>query len=610
MSIDPLSLLYPSRRGVNTLSETAIKSAEFVSAGGNYVNLATNLRISRDGRWRTRYPWRELKFSGDEEWLTSPTQGMIQYQPKQGAGVHYIGGKKDGLVESACGQLWSIDISGDEFCVENVSCGNQEGVNYRVAWLSQAENYVIRTDKSSRAQIWDGNNCSVFSTGFSTDELTASIPNGGGPTAYADEILWSSIFDREVLGSDRLGAFSGGATELLSYAQQALAFSSTTFTQPTSIGQCIVAMFPYFNSQSGSSDGTPYLMVAMQDGGMWGIRLGVPRDEWDDTQMVRPFSFESAPVGPYAWSNYDGELVYRSKRGIESLVTLGNEKSNPFGAHPDLSASIECLFEGDREDLLILASLVNSAQFGRMYTTVSPNVNGSLHWHDAYVSAKWNPNGTIYAGNHAWEGLQVLPEEMGKVVQFIEGTFNGIQKLYALTVDPDTGKKRLLEHSTSEGPDILADGTEIPIGWKVQTKRIQEHGSSELLPSEHGTVSLGLYDIKEDYGYRVHKRTEVQCTWDNIGQSDTCQECDYDLKCGGRSGWQDLVPLGRLDTTTKSSWIQFVIEGYGVGSIDLLLGKSSKGSSEDECSREPKAKGKCSLCDFDPYEYYRKENGE
>jgi hypothetical protein len=616
MSLQPLSLLYPATRGLATRPDRTAFSTNYVAEGGNYARLATNLRIDEDGRFRTRFPWREIAVEAPEEWLTADSQAMIPYLPQRGQGAHYFSEADDGLVESARGKLWSIDLGADTATVSDVSCGQVDGEDFLMAWLTQAENYVLRTDGHSNTQVWNGQDCVSGLSGLTTDPANATFPNGGGAAAYSDGRTWAEIFGREIVASDQLASLSGTASDILRFSQQATAATSTTFSQPTSLGTDVVAMFPFYDPGSGAADGVPYLMVAMLDGGLWGIRQGVPRAQWESTLMVRQFSTQSAPTGPYAHSSQDGEIVYRSHRGIESLRMLGNERSNPFGAHVDLSASIAELLDSDDRELLIFAQLVNSTRFGRMMSTVSPQSFGTRHWHNGYISAKWNPQRTTYPGAHAWEGLNVLPDEMGRIVHMVEGIFGGRERVIALTVDPETGRKRLIEQIRADGPDELADGTTFPIGWQMQTRKIT--AGSEFLRADMRHMMLGVYNVEGDFSYDLTARTERSCCWrdvqDGAGHASDCGEtCG---NCYGLAGAEDSIPLGSLANLLdgKSRWVQFVLRGSGVGSIDLAMDEPGSPEGVPQDKEDMVLRSECSRCEFDPFEYWNDdeevENGE
>lgn len=604
MSLSPLSLLSPSLRGLRTTPRRGVLSTSAVADGQNYVLSATNLEVSPDATWRTRGHWRELAYLGEEtdEWLTADTQGVIPYRPGVGYDSFVSGrGEKDGLVESACGKLWRIHLSGRSFSVEDVSCGTEASPYKMVAWLTQAENYVIRTDGASRTQVFDGE-CTTESTGLNSSPDSSRFPNGAGATAYSGGRTWAALYDREVVASDLLGSFTQDTDDVLSYVQQVIAATSTTFIQPSGSGPNIVALVPWVDPGSGAVDGTQWLLAATDGGQLWGIRQGVPRDQWDDVQMVRQFSAESAPTGPFAWSNHNGELVYRSSRGIESLRQLGNETANPGGAHLDLGADVRCFLETDDELYLRFASLVNPAREGRMLVTVAPVAEYTRRWHHGWLSAVWNPARSRYPGAHAWDGLHVLPEAMGKPVQFIDSVFDGRERLFLLTVDPETGRKRLLERVPGEGRDTMADGTSFDIGWQLQTRML--HYGSEYLANSHGTLSLRLEDIGGDVSIRVQARTEKEPCWQDLASESECPECD-DLCCGSTEGREIVYDIGKLKRFKESRGIEFLIQGTGVASIDLALGKGSQDGSVSENKGTFRSEGGYSRCHFDPFQYYQ-----
>lgn len=604
MSLRPLSLLSPSFRGVRATPNLGYYSASAAANGENHVISATNMEVTPNGLWRTRGPWRELEYQGeeDDEWLTLPTQGMAIYREGIGYTSYTSGrGQKAGIIESSDGKLWRIRLEGVRFSVEDVSCGTRASPYKLISWLTQAENFMIRTDGSSQTFIYDGV-CTKGSNGLKTDPDISKFPNGAGATAYSSGRTWAAVYDREVVASDLLRSFTQDSSDVLAYSQQVVAATSTTFIQPAGSGPFITALIPWVDPGSGAVDGTQWLLAATDGGHLWGIRQGVPRDQWDDVQMVRQFSAESAPTGPWAWSNHNGELVYRSARGIESLRHVGNETANPGGAHLDLGAEVASLLKTDPDKYLRFASFINPPKFGRMLVTVAPRVRYKTRWHLGWLSAIWNPTRSRYPGSHAWDGLHVLPDEMGKPVQFLEGVMDGTERIFLLTVDPETGRKRLLEKSAGEGQDKMADGTRFDIGWQIKTRMLSSQ--SEYLPASHGTVSIRLYDIKGDVSVRLLVRSEKEPCWQEVASESICQDCP-DICCASMEGKEIVYDAGKLKRYKDSRWLQYALQGTGIASVDLAVGDGGASGSVSENRGNFRIEGGHSICDYDPFLYYQ-----
>jgi len=534
-------------------------------AMGRFTWWARNLRIE-DRHWRTRYPWQEIPIDdGDdvEAWHAAPTQGVIPYIPRLGQGVYYQGIGDDRLVESAGGELWQITPLGGSASICRVG-GAKTTSRWGMAWLQQAENYVIRTDGSSSTMIWDGKSEAFFSSGFNRAfPLAAQIPNGAGPTLYHSSRLWVVEHDRLISPGDVLHKYDQiDPIDILSFEDQALDDSRVEIWPESGLGD-VIAMHP----QSGRD--LEAILVHLT-GGMGAIPVNFQRDQWPDQRMFYTRSRETSATGPYAIAVRDGGTLHRSELGIEDARIVEQDKSSIGLVRTNLARPLEPLLKADYVPDLVFASVINPVSWDRLISTVGPWTCGERRAHRGMVVANWNPAQVESPGNQfAWEGGISLPPEMGEVIQLITARMNGRQRVYALTWDGS--QKHLLEWTRQDGLDLTADGSTIPQQWLLMSRKLIP--ASEYRPHEWRTAHLRF---KQAVG-----KVDVQVLIRTNRQSWTCVKSESVTAADCQAG-NGVIPLGELSQLVKQAeWIQIAIRGRGLTSIDLAFDPGGAGSANE-----------------------------
>ena len=594
------SLCQPAGYGCNT-SDEPVRIAR--DNTGRYIQLAGNLRI-HNNRWRTAFRWKELEGHGDdlELWQSLHTQNAIWYLPRSGQGTNYIGVGNPRIVESAAGRLFTLEIKNNKFEVKDVSGGNVSYPWFRLAWLAQGENFVVRTDGKSQTQIWDGKNNVVFSSGYSAQSTSgAKFPNFAGPTVYAGGRFWTVLFGNRIYASDSLHQIDQvGASDILKFSDQTYDYLRVYFAAPSSEG-LITALTVSISSGFADSRAQGEVLAMCDGPAIWGVQIGIPRTEWPIARMRHPRSKETAATGPNAFFVRDGDILMRTPLGFESLNLLarqGNTLGNPA---IDLGADMKAILSKDDEQSLIFASLINPIRWGRMLCTVSPRIKGARHWHQGWISANFNPLGIRIPQGFAWEGIGTIPGKMGKVVQFLEARFDGKTHVVAL-LDKDNGASKGVARITQEeGPHLLADGTSKPVEWYLLTKKLMTGDLNS--DSSFGTAWLRLDDMKSDVQIEVWTRCSSQMSWKLVSVVDVNALLPPDVKFGTCPvAAERSICLGAITAQQKGAvWSQFLIKGKGVTTLDFSI------EIGDAVGRDQKPDPEClkaespPLCEFDPF---------
>lgn len=594
----PLSLCQPATYGCNTADEPV---AAVDGNAGKFIQLTGNLRI-HNGRWRTAYRWRELQGHGEalELWQSLHTQNAIWYLPRAGQGTHYLGVGNPRIIESAAGRLFSLEINNGMFEVKDVSGGNTSYPWYMLAWLCQGENYVVRTDGKSQTQIYDGKNPVFFSNGYNRlNKTTSQFPNFAGPTVYAGGRFWTTLFGRRLYASNSLHQLNQeSAIDLISFTDQTYDYINVYFAPPADDGD-ISSLMVSVNAGFNESRAQGEVLSNCDGPSIWGVQIGIPREQWPIATMRHSRSKETAAAGPNAFHVRDGDILMRTAKGLESINLLTRERNTLGNPSIDLGADLKALFERDDEQLLLFASLINPPRWNRLICTITPQVKEARHWHLGYVSANFNPMGQRVPQSFAWEGLGTIPKKMGRIVQFLHARIDGKSEVAAI-LDKNATSKGLALLTLEEGQNLFADGTSQPVQWFILTKRITTGGT--LKDGTFGHAWLRLDDINSDVDIEVFARvsSETQFRKRRIAKIKVNANPDDGTGCAIKS--EKKLCLGTLlSDHAKYSWAQFLIKGTGICTVDFAIRPDQAGEPdedvEDECIEivsEPP-------CDFDPF---------
>jgi hypothetical protein len=595
---DVISLAFPAAPGVNTSDELTLFSQGQV---GRFIQYATGLRVENN-RWHSAYAIKEHEITGSladlDEWHAANHQAAIWYQPTKGQGNHYIGKGVDRIIETSAGKLWSITPKGNRFELSDISSGQRARADVKEAFLCQGENYVVRTDRVSNTQIYDGD-VTVISRGYSRSaKLASRFPNKAGPLVYAGARFWVTLFDRRIYASDSLHQLNQvDASDLLKFTDQTYDFINVYFAGPSAGGD-IIALTTTVDSGLSDSRAQGEVVVFEQNGSMWGIPLGIPRTQWPSTPgMRKPRSKETTATGQNAHWTRDGDILMRTPRGIESFNLLSRSRDTIGNPPVDLGADIDDLLKKDYEPHLRYASLVNPIRWNRMYCTVGPVVKGNKRYHKAYVTANWNPLNQRSPSMYSMEGIGTIPSSMGKIIKFLPVYTGNKSRLFALT---DKGNsKGLVEILQVDGKDKPLEGPLLDKQWQLVTRRLTTAGP--YMTASYGEAWVYLDSIKSDVKLELQYRTNVDQQWKPHRRIEVKHKSKSPIGCGGES--DKPICLGRpLDASQKGvHWIQFRLLGVGTTSVDFALRASDTGNKQTEADE------RCQTvvaypCDFDPYD--------
>lgn len=560
MSTSPLSVLFPATRGM----DMRIDHASFTqSQAGRFVKWARNMRFAK-GYWRTRFPIREIALKASEEFHSRAWEGAILYHPNKGQGVHYLGVGRDRIIASYGGRLFGIDVTTGN--VVPIGTAQHDAGSSKVpCHMEQAENYVIRTDGTSRTVIHDGKDGLSFSRGFNKQFPDASsVPNNAGPVRYLANRLWVSAYGRRLYAGDVLHRLEPeAAIDVIRFRDQAYDATSQWFASEATQGDTVALSMMKLG-------GREYVVMHGDNMGMTGVLLNIPRSQWASQPMTLAISNETAAAGPYAYAEGDWRLLFRSRRGIEETRLVLAEDNAVGGTAINMGRQCSPLLEADIEEYLVFSSLINPARWERTLVTISPRIEGGRAIHRGILSMNRNPGDAIEAGEWAWEGVWTLPASAGQVQQLLTGRIDARQRVFGLTAGP--GGNGLVEFLTLDGLDQLADGRQVRQNGALRTHKLSTR--SEYLGTSYDEAAFLIRDVASNLDAELWVRDSENTKWRIQRKLQICREScgDCDKCCGGGGSGEIRVPIGKLTQVSKNArWVQFHLETWGIASWDFVM---------------------------------------
>lgn len=306
-----------------------------------------------------------------------------------------------------------------------------------------------------------------------------SVPElpAGRMGAYGLGRNWMSLTDgRTFIAGDIVGGPSGTAVNqfrdaVLKITENTFLFEGGVFTVPSSGGD-IRAMC--FAATLDVSLGQGPLQVFTQNG-VFSCNAPVDRSTWES--ITNPILTESlidkGATGQNSTTLANGDILFRSPDGERSLI-LGRRDFFSWGNVPQ-SREVQPTLDADDQTLLNWGS---SVVFGnRLLQTAGPTVSALGVYHPTIVAINFDPLSTlttkqpsVYDG--LWNGLNVL--------QFLTGTFNGVERCFAFTANPTSGSIELWE-ILPDASNVTQDNGVTPISVDFTTADLMDTLSNKTL---------------------------------------------------------------------------------------------------------------------------------
>jgi hypothetical protein len=380
-----------------------------------------------------------------------------------------------------------------EDAAENMPHNLRNNQDYPIAYMCQADKFLIAQDGKSSAIIYDATRARRSST--TGDELHTEIPVGT-IMAYGMGRIVVVVNERDVAFGDLYGSHDlpDPADSLLFFTERnflAEGFDAAIpFTQGVATG---MIFFPQLDTSTGNGQ----LMVFAERGSA-SFFLSLPREEWKTSTFQILSLLTTGLRGHRSIAVVNEDLWFRSDDGVRSYRQARSEQGG--WAHIPLSTNVRQFLENDSDWLLQYASAIYFDN--RIIMTTSPMWNNGRPIHMGVVVVDFDvissfggslqsPNSSKPAWEGQWRSTRFLP------IQLLTGNFNGLTRAFCFGMDSH-GENQLYELSKNDMDDW--DGERIPFEMITRTMDFQKLDPSQSTPfteNELYDADLWLRDIIE-----------------------------------------------------------------------------------------------------------------
>lgn len=430
----------------------------------------TNCRI-KDQLPTTRYGVRAHKLGQDStEFRKLNIQGAAFYNPTLGSSQQSFGPDLASIVSSAGGKKYHISFGPTGVVSVSDETNGVEGVpTVHLAWLYQAENYLISQDGASNTWIWDGTSPATASPGYNEVSPERSrLPNAATAGAYAHGRIVTVVDGKKIIVGDIIHKSNlTNPKNILETTEQIYFATGSFFSPPSNMGEVMaIAILPLRNTQHGHDDVLVHCRY-----GVFSLKVDVyPRSLWSEQAISKHLLLDTAAVGPYAIILYDGDQMFRSRNGVQTIRSAAAQANILGNPQQAISEPVRSILDPDSPNLLRFVSMAKWASQHRAFCTTGLWIDGAYRGGRGIVALNMLPQGSYSSESRAWEGLWTFPKGFSKPVQLINGLFGDSDRLLMLCtekVDRYTFNNSLVELDPSLKNDVLEDGTSQRISCQV-----------------------------------------------------------------------------------------------------------------------------------------------
>jgi hypothetical protein len=553
-----------------------------------------------------------LSGPGAEAYATENVQGATFFNPAQGQGAVAAGRDESMLLCSSGGKKLVFRFTGrgtqTKAAIEEVGNGYVSSPDVHLAYWSQWENYALCGDGNGNTWIWDGFNPAFTSTGYNNVDKEASrVPNGGTVMVYAHGRGSILVNSRALLTGDRLNSRNlSGTDDVLAYREQVYFATGQFFSPPTDLGAVTAAApLPQRNTQHGHGD----VMIHCERG-IFSVDLNIyPRSKWSETPMVKEAYRGSGATGPYAVAGFDGDQLFRSTVGVQTLRSAAAESNLIGNPQQPLEEPVKDFLDGDAKRWLRFASVIGWETGRRAFVTCYPIVQGRYRWHRGFVVYNFDPT-PVKQTEPAWEGLWTLPPQVKGIIQFLHGIWDGEERVFALCRGDDR-RNRLVEFRWDLENDILEDGSESRVRSQLITRKMDMTAPGDSSTFTDKEVQFGTLFFQGvrglvDYGVWFRQYGKTKWTFWQSGSIDNREVCG-DLS-PEPAPWEGAVPLGAPPKGITSRQTQILVRWAGACSVEALRVSFTKDERSEDAFDSKKLRVAIRACErealnYDDYEY-------
>lgn len=599
---------------------------DFAADGVNdsvYAGLLTRNSVARMTNCRlykqyptTRHGFKAHPLGPDaNEFRKLNIQGATFYNPTLGQSQQSFGTDQASIVCSAGGKKYHITFGASDVISISDETNGLFGVpDSHLAWLYQAENYVICQDGISDTWIWDGTSTAFTSPGYNTKEPEKSrLANSATVGGYAHGRVIQVIDGKKIIVGDIIHKTNlSSPKNILETTEQVYYATGSYFSPPSNMGEVVaLAILPLRNTQHGHDD-----VIIHCKYGIFSLKLDhYPRYQWTEVAISKHLLLDTAASGPYCVILYDGDQMFRSRYGIQTIRSAAANADTVGSPQQAISEPVGSIMGADHQPFLKFSSMAKWTKEHRAFCTTGMWVEGAHRGGRGMVSINFNPQGSYASNSRSWEGLWTFPYTYSRPVQALNTLIGDKDRLLVLCTEPSGSVKEgtrswnnsIVEVIPEQKFDQLEDGTRQKISSQVISRFFPKEDLISTKEFRDGKVIFG--DVLGDLEWGVWVRSNESDNWTlwtskRFCGGDDCTGAD----CLSEGKWRRLVMnLGDAPASLKgATQLQVLVRWRGYASLQAVRVGFEMADSDDfpypNCQEETQVTDLVP-CDFDDFEY-------
>ena len=610
------AVIYFANGGMNSAIHPSLLSKDQVSR-------MTNCRLE-DNLPTTRFGVRFLPLDGQtENFVKDNIQGACFYNPALGQSSKTFGKNEDTLCIAAGGRKYQVflnDASGNAELSE-ITSGLLTSADVYLVQLIQAENYLIASDGISDTFIFPGEGEAFFSKGYNTqNKLASQLANGASLACYAHSRIIQVVNGNQFLVGNII--FGNGLTTpkaILETSEQVYFATGANFAAPTDMGECrAIAFLPLRNTLYGHSD----VMLHQKIGVMSLDVSQYPRSNWEQLALTSIALLDTAASGAYAIALNNGDQIFRSRVGIQSLRSAAANDQLFGNPQSPVSEPVQEWFDGDVERLIRFTSCAQWGTQNRFFSTVGQWCQSRWRGADGFVALNFMPLGIVQPQNWAWEGLWTLPPGRESVIQFVNGVFREQDRTFIIGTTRqteynfETGELGFRNYIAEIDPtlthDVLEDGTAVPISCQVESREFSGADRTLIKQLMNGDISFRNVTGDLTWGVWIRENSEGDWTFWRSGKSIACNPdgtpCEPILGCDCMTALQPRTVIAGIGEPPikQARAVQLLVRFTGFAQLEFvrLSFQNADPNAGQLTPPEESCRGKRTTCgNYNAFEY-------
>lgn len=421
---------------------------------------------------RPRLSKKTLVFENEDD------QAWFEDHPIQGyTRTAFLTPDKGLIVVSVGGRIFRISPQ-DNFAVMDITPDAGNVPSLPLAWLEQAEQYLIIQNGVDAALIYDG------ALIRRADPAMREVPTGTA-MCYNEEIgrLCVAVGTNEI----QIGDVVGGPTGILKFTETGYLAEGGKFRVPLKYGK-VKAMSMIANLDRSNGQGP---MVVFAEEGLSTFNLPPNRDKWKELdyppQVNMPIRYSAMSQNSIVMVN--GDLFYRAKDGLRSFLYALREFQAP--GNVAVSSEMDRVISKDTQGLLRFACGMLFDNRILFSLSPAPSANGTYHrgWGSLdlnLISRMGTKAPPTYDG--LWTGVR--PTGM------LTGTFDEEERAFIFALNSDNENELWELHR-----EVGYDNTESRVGCALETRMFNFNNPFEMkdlqnvevwVDNVRGPVTMGV----------------------------------------------------------------------------------------------------------------------